>query len=260
MPAFRSRGQHEPVLRLGARGEAVKRLQTLLSKRGYPLKADGVFGRRTLNAVKAFQSQNLDLHGEPLVVDGVAGPLTWKSLRQRKPAVAAPTVVDYAKMPPRRLGGSKIGREALRTAIGELAEGACEIGGDNRGRWVREYLHGIVKEPAAWCAGFVSWCFWRNPRDMPFRYTLGARKIMSQMKRKGWAHGPRDQYEPAPGDVVFWWRIRADGWQGHVGLVHQSRDGYLYTVEGNKGGRVRGCRYVLSRMEKLLGFGHVPDD
>ena len=36
---------------------------------------DGVFGRKSRNAVKAFQSQNLDPNGQHLVVDmfGVAG-------------------------------------------------------------------------------------------------------------------------------------------------------------------------------------------
>jgi hypothetical protein len=33
----------------------------------------------------------------------------------------------------------------------------------------------------------------------------------------------------------------------------------VYTIEGNKSPRVQGFSYVLSRIEKLLGFGHVPD-
>jgi hypothetical protein len=50
-----------------------------------------------------------------------------------------------------------------------------------------------------------------------------------------------------------------DGWQGHVGLVHQVKDGMLYTIEGNRSPRVQGFSYVLSRMDKLLGFGHVTE-
>jgi len=48
------------------------------------------------------------------------------------------------------------------------------------------------------------------------------------------------------------------GWQGHIGLVHSVKDGMLYTIEGNRSPRVQGFSYVLSRVEQLLGFGHVP--
>ena len=94
--------------------------------------------------------------------------------------------------------------------------------------------------------------------DMPFDYTAGARALLSQFRRKGWAHLPGQAYEPAPGDIVVWWRVRADGWQGHAGMVHQIMDGRLYTIEGNHSPNVQGFDYVLSRMEKLLGFGHTP--
>jgi len=47
------------------------------------------------------------------------------------------------------------------------------------------------------------------------------------------------------------------------GLVHSlSQGGILYTIEGNKGGvlaPVRVFDYVMGRIEKLLGFGRVPD-
>ena len=36
-------------------------------------------------------------------------------------------------------------------------------------------------------------------------------------------------------------------------------DGMLYTIEGNKSSKVQGFSYVLSRMEQLLGYGHVPE-
>jgi hypothetical protein len=62
------------LLRRGARGEAVRDLQTALTARGYPLAADGVFGPATEAAVKAFQSRNR------LGIDGIAGPLTLAAL------------------------------------------------------------------------------------------------------------------------------------------------------------------------------------
>jgi hypothetical protein len=162
-------------------------------------------------------------------------------------------------MPPEELGGSERGRAGLATAIDELKAGAGEVGGDNRGPFVRKYLNGMVEEGNSWCAAFVSWCFSQNAAGMPFPYTVGARRILTEFKKRDWAHEPQSGYEPQPGDVVVWWREKLAGWQGHVGLVHQLRDGMLYTIEGNRSPRVQGFSYVFSRMEKLLGFGHVPD-
>ena len=42
-------------------------------------------------------------------------------------------------------------------------------------------------------------------------------------------------------------------------MVHPLEDGTACTIEGNPRPRVQGFAYVFSRMEKLLGFGHVPD-
>jgi hypothetical protein len=251
-----------PTLKKGARGPAVRELQRLLTKRGYPVAVDGDFGLNTQRAVRAFQSQNLDPTGAPLVIDGTVGPLTWWSLTHPKPDYPPrPGPVDFAKMPPNAAGGSRRGRAALAAAISQLDAGACEIGGNNCGKWVRQYLNELAPEGNSWCAGFVSWCFANaRPRGpMPFTYTVGARDVLRQGKRLEWAHGPGTGYEPVPGDIVVWWRERLEGWKGHVGLVHQVRDGLLYTIEGNKSPRVQGFSYVVSRMDKLLGYVHVPD-
>lgn len=242
----------------GMHGPEVRQLQELLNTRGYPVEIDGDFGTKTFNAVKAFQSQNLDQHGQPLVVDGKVGPLTWWSLTHLKPLIVTPSAVVFTEMPPDSAGGSSRGRAALMTAIGELKAGAGEEGGDNKGPWVRKYLNGLAPEGSSWCAAFVSWCFSQNSAGAPFTYTVGARDMLRQFQNKGWANEPQSGYAPVPGDIVVWWRVKADGWNGHVGLVYQLKDGMLYTIEGNKSPKVQGFSYVFSRMEQLLGFGHVP--
>ena len=65
------------TMKKGDRGTRVRDLQRLLNAKGYPVDVDGDFGPSTYKAVRAFQSQNLDQHGQPLVVDGSVGPLTW---------------------------------------------------------------------------------------------------------------------------------------------------------------------------------------
>lgn len=65
----------EPTLKKGAKGQAVKDLQEALKALGLqPGPIDGVFGKKTEDAVKAFQK----LKG--LEVDGIAGPITWLNI------------------------------------------------------------------------------------------------------------------------------------------------------------------------------------
>jgi len=251
------------MMKKGDRGPEVAELQRLLVGRDYPVGIDGEYGTRTYQAVRAFQSQNLDQHGTPLVVDGKVGPLTWWSLHNPKPDLTPPSVVDYGRMPPPEAGGSALGRAALEVAVGELNTGAGEIGGNNAGPFVRKYLGPAgLPEGNSWCASFVSWCYLEasggNQAVMPFKYCPGARALLARFRDKGWASAPQDSYQPVPGDPVFWWRVNLTGWQGHVGLVHQLLDGMLYTIEGNRSPRVQGFSYVFSRMDRLLGFGHVP--
>jgi len=251
------------TLKKGDQGPQVSQLQKLLFDHGYAVDIDRVFGSQTYSAVRAFQSQNLDQHGQPLVVDGQVGPLTWWSLTNPKPVIATPSAVDYGTMPPRETGGSVLGRTALEAAIGELNAGACEIGGNNCGPWVEKYLAPAgLPEGNSWCASFVSWCYLQasggDKSAMPFAYCPGARALLQEFKDKGIGYAPNSGYNPKPGDIVVWWRVKLEGWLGHVGIVHQLKDGMLYTIEGNKSPKVQGFSYVFSRMDKLLGFGHVP--
>ena len=250
----------EPRLRKGDRGPAVRTLQELLNDWQLPVSVDGGFGPQTERAVRAFQSQHLDKHGRPLVVDGAVGPLTWWSLKHPRRAISVDPVIRYERMPHTTYGGTTWGRKALKAAIGELKAEAREIGGNNKGKWVRKYLNDLAPEGSSWCAAFVSWCFAQSGAPMPFKYSVGARDILTQFKKKGWVLPPSQGVEPQPGDLVVWWREKLAGWKGHIGLVHHVNDGILYTIEGNKSDRVQGFDYVLSRVTNLLGYGRVPED
>mgnify|MGYP004678914641 CR=1 FL=1 len=66
----------QSTLRKGNRGNDVKQLQSNLRDRGYTVAVDGIFGNKTLEAVKAYQAD----HG--LTVDGVVGKKTWGALER----------------------------------------------------------------------------------------------------------------------------------------------------------------------------------
>jgi len=67
-------------VRRGYSGDLVKALQALLRYRGYDIDVDGLFGPATESAVRDYQSKSKDTSGNPLAVDGIAGPATFASL------------------------------------------------------------------------------------------------------------------------------------------------------------------------------------
>ena len=91
---------------------------------------------------------------------------------------------------------------------------------------------------------------------MPFRYNAGARNIYNQLKKNGLIYDAKTAL-PQPGDIVTWWRVSLTSGFGHIGIVHHFKDGFLYTIEGNKAANVAGFSYVKTRMDKVLGYGHI---
>lgn len=208
-------------------------------------------------AVKAFQMQNVDSLGRPLVVDGVVGPVTAWAIANRIGQTPTPaSAVAAASSVP--AGGSATARAALQVAINEMNAGHGEVGGNNMGPHVARYLNGIVGTPNDWCAGFVSFCFETSGHAMPFKYSVGARNILDQLKAKGWAVKPDNAHPPLPGDIIVWWRQAPSSWKGHIGIVHSYNNGIVRTIEGNKTSQVGSFIYTLGAIDKLLGFARVP--
>lgn len=75
------------VLKRGARGDDVRRLQQLLQGAGFdPGGVDGAFGPRTDQAVRAFQA------AQGLQADGVVGTITWSALLSGGAIIVRPEV------------------------------------------------------------------------------------------------------------------------------------------------------------------------
>lgn len=78
-PEPQSQPVQRPMLRKGSRGDAVQEMQARLIGLGYDLGrcgADGIFGKMTLAAVKAFQKDCR------IGVDGIVGRITYDCLWQ----------------------------------------------------------------------------------------------------------------------------------------------------------------------------------
>lgn len=83
----------QPVLRIGARGEAVKDLQRQLIAAGFnPGPVDGWFGPKTQAAVRAFQ------HSRGITVDGWVGPQTWGKLGDVGGQVGGPSAANGGRL------------------------------------------------------------------------------------------------------------------------------------------------------------------
>lgn len=246
------------MLKKNSSGPAVRQLCQDLTALGYYAGAvTSTFDNDVLKAVKAFQMQNADAVGRPLVVDGIVGDVTAWTI-QHELGKSQPTIIVAPPGIGMPTGGSAAARGALQAALAEMAAGNGEVGGNNRGPHVTKYLNGLVSTPNDWCAGFVSFCFKSSGQPMPFNYTVGARDVLRQFRNKGWGVSPTSANPPLPGDVIVWWRGTPSGWQGHVGLVHSYASGIVRTIEGNKTPKVNSFTYTLDSISKLLGFGRAP--
>lgn len=133
-------------------------------------------------------------------------------------------------------------------AVAQSQLGKGEIGGDNRGQYVKKYTHG---KETAWCAGFVSWVIREAGYKEP--YLLSAKTYWKSFHNKRITH-------PRPGDIICFYRGSRGGRQGHVGIVKSVRGMEVYTIEGNVGrypAVVKEFHYRIGSIPHLLGFVRV---
>ncbi|MFT5846773.1 TIGR02594 family protein [Psychroserpens sp.] len=92
-----------------------------------------------------------------------------------------------------------------------------------------------------WCSLFMNWC--AHEAGLERSYSLGARS---------WLRVGMPIDNPELGDVVIFWRVSRESWQGHVGLFNgYSRDGRIYCLGGNQGDQVSSTG---KSQDKILGY------
>lgn len=110
------------LLRVGSRGEDVKRLQSKLG-----LGSDGIFGKGTEEAVKSFQLKN------GLTPDGIVGEQTWQRIMGQSVLITEPAKPQQVSQPVVSSGNLKL--EKLKghipdSVIAQIPETASKFGID----------------------------------------------------------------------------------------------------------------------------------
>ena len=214
------------LLKQGAAGSGVKRVQEWLRIHGFAAPLDSDFGSGTADQLKAFQT------GQGRPPSGELDEQTWDLL-------TAPMRKALAKIE----NASAMSLDALVITVARqhLAQKPIEIGGNNRGPWVRLYMAGRDGEDQLWCAGFVCFVVDQACRelkiDMPFNRQVFVPTLVNEARASGrlvnaaelnTAMDRRSKLKPG---YIF--VVRDGASFSHTGFVLGLNDATFDTVEGN---------------------------
>ena len=221
------------VIKAGETNKAiVKAVQQKLNENGLgPIEVIGIYGPKTINAVKLFQATHRDQKGNALEIDGKIGSVTWAILFGEQ---TVPVIEENA---------NQLLTEALNIAISQV--GVMEDPpGSNRGKKVEEYLASVGLDGGQfWCAAFLYWCFKKASEKMGRKNPV----LKTGHCMTHWRDSPAKKIPAAdalnkpsllkPGHIFI---INTGGSHGHTGIVESVEGGFIHTIEGNSdpaGGR-----------------------
>jgi hypothetical protein len=223
------------TLRRGGRGDNVRLVQEWLCLHEFGVMIDGQFGYATEQAVKDFQGST-----GVLPVTGEVDPQTFAQLT--RPMGEAMRRID----PP---SGATFGQMTAAFALQHLRNHAREVGGQNRGPWVRLYLHGDQRPrdpqlPAgadAWCAGFVSTMLAQAANALetapPLEYHTNCTRLGEEARKQGrlipGERAIRDLSKVPTGSLLLLRHKGSKSRWHHTGVVTQALPKFARTIEGN---------------------------
>jgi uncharacterized protein (TIGR02594 family) len=202
-------------------------IQRALKARGIdPGPLDGIWGRKTIEAVKAFQK------GSGLAADGIVGPKTWDALNASV-SFAAPVLTGPA-LPVWYIEAQR--HKGLKEVAGKQHSSVIQ-------KWLKFLKAGWSDDETAWCGTYVGWCIGSTLPDEPLPTNpFGARR---------WEKFGEPLKVPAIGAVAVFWRGSKTGWQGHVGFYAGEDQSCIHVLGGNQSNAVTVTRISKSR---LLGY------
>lgn len=217
----------------GARGMTVRRVQEWLTFHDVRVEIDGIFGGGTAEGVRRFQAD--PQHGLP--VTGIVDEATWARL-------VGP--LGRALREPQGLAHLSPEGAVEAVARQHLDEHPVELGGDNRGPWVRLYCYGHDGPDFAWCAGFVSMimqqAYFYRGKTTPIAGSLSCDLLATQGKQAQLFVAGADlvsgaaSWDSLGACALFLRRRTSDDWV-HTGFVVAAEgageDAVFDTIEGN---------------------------
>lgn len=202
----------------GARGARAKLVQECLVHHVFHVVVDGKFGPATRTAVALFQSANA------LAPTGVVDRSTFDALVA--PFLRVQRAIDGT--------GHTLGTLTVAYARQHLAEHPIEIGGQNRGPWVRLYMGGVDGDAQLWCAGFVCFCLGQACTTLgvakPIAFSVSCDALARSAKAKGRFTSDASQ---VPAGSLFLLRGQVAGDWIHVGIVTEAAAETFSSIEGN---------------------------
>jgi len=206
----------------GNKGKKVKLIQEWFCLHGFNICIDGDFGPATEYAVKEFQRR------KGLEVDGVVGKRTFEKLIF--PMTNALNLITR--------DGKSLGQMVNACARQHLKANPREIGGQNKGPWVRLYMNGNEGVQWPWCAGFVCFILKQACQSMgiplPIKTSVSCDVLAANAKEKGIFLKESEIEDKAQitNGAFFLNRRTPTDWI-HTGIVIRAEDEVFHTIEGN---------------------------
>jgi peptidoglycan hydrolase-like protein with peptidoglycan-binding domain len=222
-----------------------------LTLNGIAVVVDGRFGPATQYAVGRFQTRR----GLPKT--GIVDTPTFEELTEPLHRALAPPSTTPTGM---SSGVAAAARQHLK-------QRPREVGGANRGPWVRVYMDGADGPGFLWCAGFASFVVrqaaWHAGVSLPMRPTFSCDVISRDAQTDGRfiaeseIAGNAATLNDLPRGSLFVQRRTPTDWN-HVGIVVAAVGEIIETIEGNtnEGGSREGYE-VCRRIRNLEGKDFV---
>jgi hypothetical protein len=206
----------------GMKGKKVKLIQEWLCLHGYHIVIDGDFGDATDAAVHEFQKD------KKLNPDGIVGEKTFEKL-------VLPMTKALEEISPGKKG---LGQMVVAYAEKHLVQHPLEVGGQNKGPWVRLYMQGNEGSEWPWCAGFASFIIKQACKSLsvspPFQTSFSCDSLAASAKERDLFLKESEVKEKnaiASGSLFLVRRTSTD-WV-HTGIVLSAEDNVFHTIEGN---------------------------
>ena len=208
--------------KMGDKSEKVKLFQEWLCLHNFHVAIDGFFGPVTDITVRSFQRK------KRLVVDGIVGNKTFAALIQ-------PVKNAIEEIIP---GNRSLGEMMVTYAKQHLKQHPREIGGQNRGPWVRLYMDGNDGPEWKWCAGFVSYILGQACKSLrisrPIKKTYSCDNLAKMARENGIfiAENSYNNYQSIKQGYIYLQRKVLSDWN-HTGIVIKAERDVFHSIEGN---------------------------